>query len=135
MTMIGGIGAGGAAWSGRKAGRAGSRFSLPLGHPAEAAEAGDVATTATAAFGSILTLQENGPETVDDRRARFRGQDLLRALAGLQRAMLAGPDHSGSLQQLSALVTDLPEATDPGLRGLVDAIALRARVELARRGL
>jgi hypothetical protein len=83
----------------------------------------------------MLTLQERTEETVEDRQARRRGQDLLRALSRMQRAMLEDRQDQESLQTLAGLTADLPLATDPGLRRILQAIALRARVELARQGL
>jgi hypothetical protein len=67
-----------------------------------------------------------------DRRAQRRGQDLLAALAALQRALLAGGDPADVLGRLASLATDLPSASDPRLAKVLRAISLRARVELAR---
>jgi hypothetical protein len=81
----------------------------------------------------MLTLQELGSEVVEDRQARRRGQDLLAALAELQRALLAGSDETAVLQQLSGLAEAIPQAADRRLGALISTIVLRVRVELARR--
>jgi hypothetical protein len=84
---------------------------------------------------SMLSLQEVGGETVEDREARRRGNDMLAALGELQRALLAGGGDAGALQRLVELSASVRRATDPRLAALVSAIVVRARVELARRQL
>ena len=51
-------------------------------------QAGAAAAPAATSLGSMLTLQEAGGETVEDREARRHGYDMLAALAELQRALL-----------------------------------------------
>ena len=86
-------------------------------------------------LGSMLTLQEVGGETVEDREARRHGHDMLAALAELQRALLGGGGDAAALQRLADLAASVPHATDPRLAAMVSAIVLRVRVELARRQL
>jgi protein-disulfide isomerase-like protein with CxxC motif len=81
----------------------------------------------------MLTLQELGGETVADREARRHGQDMLAALAALQRALLGGSDDVATLQRLAELAVAVPLATDRRLAAMVSAIVVRVRVELARR--
>ncbi len=76
-------------------------------------------------------MQEACLTAVGDRAARRRGRDMLAALAELQRALLGG-DAGPALARLAVLATEVPRAFDPGLDAVVSAIALRARVELAR---
>jgi hypothetical protein len=83
----------------------------------------------------MLTLQEMGGETVQDREARRQGQDILAALADLQRLILSAGSDGESLQRLADLVASAPHATDPRLNAIVSAIVARARVEMARRQL
>ncbi len=82
----------------------------------------------------LLLLQqvEDGPTR--DRQARRHGRALLEGLGALQRALLGGEDDPAALDRLAALVAHCPDAADPALRGTLAAVALRARVELARRG-
>jgi hypothetical protein len=81
----------------------------------------------------MLTLQELGGETAEDRDARRHGQDMLGALAALQRALLMGGDEEVALRQLAELAAAVPCAADRRLAAMVSAIAVRVRVELARR--
>jgi hypothetical protein len=135
MSLIDGVGRPGLPWAGRGAGASKAGFSVPSSVAAGTAGAADAAPVRAAALAGMLTLQERSKETVEDRQARRRGQDLLRALSRMQRALLEdGPDQD-SLQTLAGLIADLPHATDPGLHRVLQAIALRARVELAREGL
>ena len=93
------------------------------------------ATTGMAAsdLTGLLTLQEHDPEDRRNRDASRRCSDLLKALAELQRSLLGGPDGPESLAQLAALVGTVPDAANPQLAVLARMIALRARVEIARR--
>ena len=72
--------------------------------------------------------------TAQDREARRHGRALLQALAGLQRAALAGEDGQAqaALATLANTVRDPHEADDPVLRLILREIAVRAAVELAR---
>ncbi len=83
----------------------------------------------------MLAVQEEASETPQDRRARKRGLDLLRALSRLQLDFVAGGDEAGSLRMLADLASDLPEASAPQIGAALRSITVRARVELARRGL
>ncbi len=113
----------------------GGVFSVP-GQTGGVAEAGLSSGLDAIGATGILALQEGAPETVGDRPARRRGQEMLDELAILQRDLLtpAGPS-PGTLRRLAGLADDLPLATSPGLRDAVAAIRLRAVVELARYGL
>jgi hypothetical protein len=91
-----------------------------------------VAGPAEVLLGSMLALQELESRALRDREARRRGQDLLEALARLQRALLAGQDDRAVLRRLAELSEDIPSAADDGLRAAVAAAVVRARVELAR---
>jgi hypothetical protein len=108
-------------------------FSVPAGGaaPAGAEAAGGAAEVSLA---GLLALQEAADEPVRDRQARRRGHDLLAELAALQRELLAGPPDLDRLERLAALAREVPDAADPRLRAVVQAISLRARVELARYG-
>jgi hypothetical protein len=112
--------------------------------PAEPAGASGTAAAALPARGldALLALQETAASTGDpatrDREARRHGRDLLEELAALQRALLsgaAGDAGDPALGRLGALLQSMPAATDPGLAAVLRAVSLRARLELARRGL
>ncbi len=101
-------------------------FSLP------AAAAGR--TLAAAPVSEGLVALQAGDAAVRDREARRRGGAALQALAALQRALLAGEADPEALRALAASCEG-PEASDPALAATLRAVSLRARVELARRGL
>jgi hypothetical protein len=117
---------------GRAASAAGSGFAMPS-ETAAADHASAPAAAQPASLTSMLTLQELGGETVEDRQARRHGQDLLAMLAELQRGLLAGFEDGSTLERLAELAAAVPRATDPRLAAMVSAIMLRVRVELARR--
>ena len=116
--------------SGRPASR--SDFSVPLQFASTgAATAANEASPP--ALASMLTLQELGGETIQDREARRHGQDMLAALADLQRALLSAGGDETVLARLEELAASVPRATDRRLAAMVSAIMVRVRVELARR--
>jgi hypothetical protein len=105
-----------------------------------AAPGGPIAV-AEVGLGSMLAMQEVESGAVRDREARRRGQDMLAALASLQRSLLdfgsdtgptTGAGSGSALRQLAALAGQVPQAADPALREAVAAVTLRVRVELAR---
>jgi hypothetical protein len=98
---------------------------------------GGIAAAAVSGLAALIALQEAEAAALRDREARRRGQALLAELAAVQRALLTsvtGQPDRASLHRLAALADQVPEAADPALAALVGAIAVRARVELARHG-
>ena len=93
--------------------------------------------TGAAAVGleTMLALQEAADAPERDRAARRHGSAMLASLTGLQRALLRpGSDLRAALAELAELAGDLPPGADPTLAGVLAAIRLRVRVELARHG-
>jgi hypothetical protein len=104
---------------------------------AEAAESTPLAEPVASGVLGLVALQSGDivdPEadTVQDRAARRRARDILDALGTLQRAMLTDGPVAASLEHLSTLTRDVEGAADPALRAAIEAVVLRARVELAR---
>ena len=106
------------------------------------AEESVAATTSPDAvsLGSLLAAQEYDPDSPRDRAARRHGQRMLDLLRDLQRAFLdagnpGAPGTSPALSQLADLAEDIPEADNPRLALVLRAVAVRAAVELARRGM
>lgn len=99
--------------------------------PQATAEAG--AAQPPPALDGILRLQETSDALTRDRAARRHADAVLEALSALQGALLAGAPDAPALSRLAALADQVPAAADPALAGLVAAVVLRARVELARR--
>ena len=103
-----------------------------------------VSTTPSIGLDSMLMLQSinearyrdrAGNEARErDRAGKRRGAAMIAALSDLQRAMLAEEDPALALRSLSELATDDgPLADDPELAGILRAVVLRSRVEVARR--
>ena len=106
-----------------------SGFRLDMPAPGEAHAA--AAPLAAASLAGLLALQEEQAEGVGDRRARRHGQDILAALARLQREMLAGGPGADTLAGLATLAAEMPAAEHPGLAAVLAEIRLRVAVELA----
>jgi hypothetical protein len=129
MTAIEGVGGAAAPRFGiRGAARRASEFAVPAG-PAAAGPAGAAPEAEAVSLTSVLTLQELGSETEADRH----GQDLLTALAELQRALLSGAGDVAAMQHLADLASAVPRAADRRLAAMLSAIVVRVRVELARQ--
>jgi hypothetical protein len=79
----------------------------------------------------LLALQEDGARRSRGRRSAAWASLALEELQGLQLDLLrSGPDPA-RLERLAALA-DSAGAAEPALAGLLEDVALRARVELAR---
>jgi hypothetical protein len=123
-----------AASSSRQAGAAFQVAEETSAAEAPAAEIAPLPDIAPVSLGAMLAAEALDRGPARDRAARRHGQAVLAGLTTLQRALLedAGQDAAASLHRLAALITDMPQADDPQLAALLDTIALRARVELAR---
>lgn len=139
MRGVLGVSKGGAAGRTRGSGAAGrpeGGFSLggagPLG--AASTEGGGAAAPAAAVGFSLLAAQESGGRGGEgrDAAARRRAASILDELDGLQAELLGGRTDRDRLARLAALAEG-EEGTDSGLRDVVRAASLRARIELARR--
>jgi len=137
MTVINGLGP--TSPIGRTAGRKGQAadgFNVPT--PAGGGTAGAATEAPAVMLAGLLALQAEDSDEVNDREARRHGHDLLAELVALQRALLADGADEGvpidQLRRLAQLAAAVPTAADPHLREVMEAITLRARVELARFG-
>lgn len=101
--------------------------------PAGAAAGTDAAGSATSATFVPAAPAPCGDPAVQDREARRHGIAMLDVLASLQCSLLEG---SGATDRkvLSALAVTGQPAADPRLEEVLEAIAVRAAVELAKRG-
>ena len=82
----------------------------------------------------LLLLQEQQDTPARDRRARSHGRQLLDLLARLQVGLLTDTPTDSAMQQLAALIVKCPDGSDPALQDALAQVALRVRVELAKRG-
>jgi len=126
---IGGIGAPAAAPVRQGVAAAGFRVAEQGAPGAVRAPAGAAAPSALL---GLLAVQEAEADAARDRSARKRGKQMLDELSRLQRALLAGRVDPDGLRSLAALATDPAEAADPALAATLRAVAVRARIELAR---
>jgi hypothetical protein len=67
----------------------------------------------------------------DDTQAAQHGDAMLKAMSGVQLALLDGTGDD-ACRCLAALAESLPSAADPGLRAVLQSVAVRAAVVLAR---
>ncbi|MBP0445990.1 hypothetical protein J8J14_14530 [Roseomonas sp. SSH11] len=115
----------------RGAPRARGGFRLP---PAGTAPASGPSAAGTVQPLGLMALQEVEDAAGRDQRGAARARALLQELSALQAEMLRGRADSGRLLRLAELAEGEPPA-DPVLADALAGIALRARVELARRGI
>lgn len=95
------------------------------------ASAAQIAQAAPAGAALMLALQESAAAGTGEREARRHGQELLAALAELQRALLS--NGGGDALQRLVLLTDMDlHTSDPALAQVIGSIRLRARLEVAR---
>jgi hypothetical protein len=97
--------------------------------------AGPNAAIATAPIDALLALQAADDATTGRRKQLRRGRSLLDTLDALKLDLVAGRASESHLNQLMALIGQARVASEPGLDALLDEIELRARVELAKRGI
>lgn len=120
----------------KRGSKAGSGFSLPSYGDASAtgSSAGAGASSTVQSLDAILALQSVEDEGDRSRRAVQHGHDLLDQLEALRADLLSGHVTPQRIGSLLSLVRARQQADDPQLEALVDDIALRARVELAKLG-
>ena len=119
------------------AGRAaptGAAFQIEDGAPARQARA-TAQVGGTTSLDALLALQAAEDPLQKRRKLMRRGSALLDALDAIKTDLLAGRLSDGRLNQLMALIGQARERDEPDLDELLDDIELRARVELAKRGL
>jgi hypothetical protein len=89
--------------------------------------------TSLSGIGALFALQEVPDATAQRRKAMARGNHILERLAELQLGLLTGAIDRASLADLAAAARSAREAAgDPALQAILDAIELRAAVELAK---
>jgi hypothetical protein len=110
---------------------AASGFAMPAEMPAAAGQA-DAAPGATS-LDMLLLLQEALPAGERRRRAVKRGRGLLSLLEELRLDLLSGAAPAALAGRLAALLAEQRETTDDrGLDAVLDAVELRAEVEVAK---
>jgi hypothetical protein len=114
----------------RRSGRSQAGFTLPGAGGGAAASAASGAAEVVA----LLALQEEAPAVPPpNERAARRARAALEELRGLQLDLLRGRHDPARIERLQALARSEAAISDPTLHALVEEIALRVRVEVARR--
>ncbi|WP_428391895.1 flagellar assembly protein FliX [Lichenicoccus sp.] len=115
------------------------RVSLESGLATQAASFSRGGGSQPVSASGMLALQEatgrglaHDDRDAADREARRHGQDILAALADLQRDLLTAGSLQGRLDRLAALLDDPSSARDPDLARVLHAIRLRAQLEVLR---
>jgi hypothetical protein len=93
------------------------------------------AAVASTSIDALLALQAVDDATSSRKKQLRRGRSLLDVLDALKLDLLAGRTGESHLNQIMALIGQARTMSEPGLNALLDDIELRARVELAKRGL
>lgn len=118
----------------RKAG-SGSGFSLPDvgGAVSPGAATGARAMTDVSSLLALQTVAAPEPATVRRGRMVKRGRRLLDILDDVKVSLLDGSCDALTLEKLESAIVEAREQTDDsGLEAVLDAVELRARVELAK---
>ena len=111
----------------------GATFQLPTEETTTSATQKTAAVRATPGLEALLALQEVDEQAEKRKRGLKRGHKLLDSLDALKVAVLEGQVSPAVLHNLSDALGEASEATDnPGLNEVLDAIDLRAQVELAK---
>lgn len=84
---------------------------------------------------ALLALQSVEDPLLKKKKLVRRGTQLLDTLEEIKTDVLTGRVSESRLNQLMAVLGQAREKADPRLDALLDDIELRARVELAKRGL
>ena len=117
------------------AGRASSSAAFVVDDGATTAEARNSSgVSAPSSIGALLALQSVEDPLFKRRKLVRRGTQLIDALEDMRADLLVGRLSEGRLNRLMALLGQAREQSEPGLDALLDDIELRARVELAKRG-
>ncbi len=92
------------------------------------------AAVASTSIDALLALQAIDDATSSKKKQLRRGRSLLDVLDALKLDLLTGRTGESHLNQIMALIGQARTVSEPGLDALLDDIELRARVELAKRG-
>ncbi|MNH49431.1 Flagellar assembly protein FliX [compost metagenome] len=115
--------------------RSAGGFSLPAsgGPSGPTSAAATSSASSVAGVSALMALQGVEDATERRRRAIRRGGGLLDRLDELKLALLNGQDGVPALERLArSLREERPDDADPGLKGVLDQIDLRAAVEMAK---
>ncbi|MEP2757954.1 MAG: flagellar assembly protein FliX [Hyphomicrobiales bacterium] len=125
----------GAARAKPKTKASGSAFSLNgSGGASDIESSSQVDAQQAVNLGALLSLQISGGETVERRAARA-GKSMLDELQNLQSSLLSIDEAPEALHRMKQRLSEIQMTGDEMLDPILREIDLRARVELAKRGL
>ena len=101
--------------------------------PGSAERAGIPCPAGALTAAGLSALLEEAGDPPQDRAARRHGRAVLAALSALQGCVLAA-DAPAGLTRLAELLDEAPAPATPALAAALDAVLLRARIELVRYG-
>lgn len=107
---------------------------MPEGDTATARVATAAPAAPTANIEALLTLQAVDDALMARRKAARRSAQILDTLEEIKGDLLAGHISESRLNRLLALIGQAREHSTPGLDATLDAVELRAHVELAKLG-
>lgn len=117
------------------AGRASSSAAFIVDDGATTAETRTASgVSAPSSIGALLALQSVEDPLFRRRKLVRRGNQLIDTLEEMRADLLVGRISEGRLNLLMAVLSQARERGEPALDALLDDIELRARVELAKRG-
>lgn len=126
------VGSVGGARGGRGAGTAsGARFTLDTGGATAKLES-HAPISILGGLEALIAIQSEDNSRERRRRSARRGQSMLDVLDELKLALLSGHLPPDMQLRLSATLREAGASGDPQLDGIIDAIELRAEVELAK---
>ncbi len=109
----------------------GARFTLDPGGASAKMEA-KAPISILGGLEALIAIQSGDNTREKRRRSVKRGQSMLDLLDELKLALLAGQLPPDFTNRLSVMVRDAGDSGDPTLDSIMDAIELRAEVELAK---
>lgn len=115
----------------RNASGTGARFTLDTPSQSPRAEA-KAPISIMSGLDALIAIQTEDTTRERRRRSAKRGQSMLDVLDELKLALLAGHLPASLQARLSATLHEAMPSGDPALDSIVDAIELRAEVELAK---
>lgn len=110
------------------------RFTPVAGESGAAPAEAPAASAAAGGIEALIALQAVEDPRLKRRKAVQRGRSLLDSLEALRADLLSGEPGEGRLERMLAILDEARDPTDEHLDAIVDAIELRALVELAKRG-
>lgn len=115
----------------------GSKFTLPDASPRTGAQSTNAmaASQSVSPVSALIAMQAVDQVQNDRKKAVSKAREVLDVLDDMKVKLLSANEDPQNLQHLKQAVDEIsPPNDDPTLKSLLDAVILRASVELAKRG-